>query len=70
MTAGIGDGSDYEERGDACPGIDMPQYLARIPLLFEPGAWFKYGICHEDIRKYNIPGCGSAESDMSYGLGV
>ena len=55
MSAGIGDGSDYAEAvtqfymetGGACPGEALPKYLAREPLLFEPGTKFLYGICHE-----------------------
>lgn len=55
MTAGIGDGEDYAEMGKqffmetggACPGVELPKYLARTNLLFEPGTRFKYGICHE-----------------------
>lgn len=55
MTAGIGDGGDYEEMGKkfyietggACPLSELPKYLAEAPLLFEPGTQFKYGICHE-----------------------
>ena len=55
MTAGIGDGGDYEEMGmqfymetgGACPLIELPRFLARVPLFFEPGTQFKYGICHE-----------------------
>lgn len=55
MTAGIGDGDDYAEMGmqfymetdGACPGVELPKYLARTNLLFEPGTQFKYGICHE-----------------------
>ena len=55
MTAGIGDGGDYEEMGmrfyietgGACPAELLPKYLAEAPLLFEPGTQFRYGICHE-----------------------
>lgn len=55
MTAGIGDGDDYGEMGmqfymetgGACPILALPRYLAKAPLLFEPGTQFKYGICHE-----------------------
>ncbi len=55
MTAGIGDGDDYrdmgtkfyEETGGACPLSLLPRYLAAVPLLFEPGTRFRYGICHE-----------------------
>ena len=55
MTAGIGDGVDYQdmgmkfymETGGACPLSSLPKYLAEAPLLFEPGTQFRYGICHE-----------------------
>lgn len=55
MTAGIGDGSDYaqmgmqfyQETGGSCPSSDLPKYLAQVPLLFEPGTQYRYGICHE-----------------------
>lgn len=55
MTAGIGDGGDYQdvgakfymETGGACPGSELPKYLAQVPLLFEPGTQYRYGICHE-----------------------
>lgn len=55
MTAGIGDGGDYQEAGmrffmdtgGACPLSALPKYLAEEPLLFEPGTQFRYGICHE-----------------------
>ena len=55
MTAGIGDGNDYAEMGmrfymetgGACPLVELPRYLARVPLFFEPGTRFRYGICHE-----------------------
>ena len=55
MTAGIGDGGDYAEMGmqfymetnGACPVVDLPRYLARVPLFFEPNTDFRYGICHE-----------------------
>ena len=55
MTAGIGDGDDYTEMGmafymetqGACPVLELPRFLARVPLLFEPGTQYKYGICHE-----------------------
>lgn len=55
MTAGFGDGSEYEdigmkfyrETGGACPILAFPEYLAEAPLLFEPGTQYRYGICHE-----------------------
>ena len=55
MTAGIGDGDDYTDMGmtfymetqGACPVIELPRFLARVPLLFEPATQYKYGICHE-----------------------
>jgi len=55
MTAGIGDGDDYTEMGmkfyietnGTCPISSLPRYLAQVPLLFEPGTQYKYGICHE-----------------------
>ncbi len=55
MTAGIGDGGDYQEMGmqfymetgGACPVVELPKYLARTPLKFHPGEGYIYGICHE-----------------------
>ncbi len=55
MTSGIGDGSDYTdiatrfyiETGGACPLVELPKYLAQIPLLFRPGEGYCYGISHE-----------------------
>ena len=55
MTAGIGDGGDYTdmgmqfymETGGECPILRLPEFLARVPLMFEPGTKFRYGICHE-----------------------
>lgn len=55
MTAGFGDGDDFLEMGrqfymdtnGACPSELLPQYLARVPLQFDPGSQYKYGICHE-----------------------
>ena len=55
MPAGIGDGDDYTEMGmkfymetgGTCPILTLPDYLAQVPLLFEPGTQYKYGICHE-----------------------
>lgn len=55
MTAGIGDGGDYADMGmrfymetnGACPLLELPKYLAQVPLFFEPGTQFRYGICHE-----------------------
>ena len=57
MTAGFGDGTSpveqemgmkfFTETGGACPGSELPKYLAQSPLLFEPGSKFFYGICHE-----------------------
>lgn len=37
----------YKETGGACPISALPAYLAQVPLLFEPGTQYKYGICHE-----------------------
>ena len=55
MTSGIGDGPDYADMGmrfyaetdGVCSLSDLPKYLAEVPLLFEPGSRFKYGIGHE-----------------------
>ncbi len=55
MTAGIGDGVDYQEMGmqfametmGACPIVELPRFLARTPLKFHPGEGYCYGICHE-----------------------
>ncbi len=55
MAAGFGEGSDYTEIGQRfyietngeCPVSELPRYLAQVPLRFEPGEGFFYGICHE-----------------------
>ncbi len=55
MTAGIGDGVDYQEMGmqfametrGACPIAELPRFLARTALKFQPGQGYCYGICHE-----------------------
>ncbi len=55
MTAGIGDGGDYQEMGmqfymetgGACPILELPRFLARTHLKFHPGEGYCYGICHE-----------------------
>ncbi len=55
MTAGIGDGVDYQEMGmqfametlGACPIVELPRFLARTALKFQPGQGYCYGICHE-----------------------
>ncbi len=55
MTAGIGNGEDYQqmgmqfyiETGGACPIIELPNYLAQTALKFQPGEGYCYGICHE-----------------------
>ncbi len=55
MTAGIGDGGDYREcvprfvrdTAGKCPGSELPNYIASVPLLYEPGTEFRYGIGHE-----------------------
>ncbi len=55
MTAGIGDGSDaqdmgrqfYMETGGSCSIQALPKFLAQMPLRFDPGEGFFYGICHE-----------------------
>ena len=55
MTSGLGDGIIDEELGrkiwdenpDGIRPIDLPKYLANIPLEFEPGEQFYYGISHE-----------------------
>ena len=55
MTSGIGSGSIseemgkrvYEEHGGELKPIDLPKYLAEIPLEFEPGTQYCYGISHE-----------------------
>jgi len=55
MTAGFGDGSDFAEIGKnfqitsdfECTATRLTEALATIPLLFEPGTQYKYGICHE-----------------------
>ena len=55
MTAGFGKGNDYQEMGmkfytetgGACPLVEFPKYLAKMPLLFEPGTKYLYGISHE-----------------------
>lgn len=55
MTAGFGDGEDYGEMGmrfymetgGACPIGKLPEYLAQVPLFFQPGTAYRYGIGHE-----------------------
>ncbi|MBQ7983456.1 MAG: beta-lactamase family protein, partial [Clostridia bacterium] len=54
MTSGIAGGGDasvgrqfYEETGGACPTVLLPDYIARVPLRFEPGTDYCYGISHE-----------------------
>ena len=54
MTSGIAGGGDpsvgrqfYEETGGACPAALLPDYIARVPLQFEPGTDYCYGISHE-----------------------
>ncbi|MBE6891313.1 MAG: beta-lactamase family protein [Ruminococcaceae bacterium] len=36
-----------EENNGVCPLVRLPQYLAEIPLLFEPGTEYNYGLSHE-----------------------
>ena len=54
MTAGIGDGGYgdmgmqfYMETAGECPIIRLPEFLARVPLFYEPGTEYRYGIGHE-----------------------
>ncbi len=55
MTAGIGDGGDYREctprfiadTDGKCPGEKLPEYLAAVPLFYDPGDGYQYGIGHE-----------------------
>ena len=55
MTSGFGSGTIseemgrqiYMEHGDCLRPIDMPKYLSQIPLEFEPGTQYLYGISHE-----------------------
>lgn len=55
MTSGLGSGTIseemgrkiYMEHGGCLYPLDMPKYLAEIPLEFEPGTQFLYGISHE-----------------------
>ena len=55
MTAGIGGGMMtpelglrvHREVGEHARPIDLIPYLAEIPLEFEPGTGYYYGICHE-----------------------
>ncbi len=57
MAAGIGDGREhiehfkqfFQDTNGECPRSEMAQYLAAVPLLFEPGEGFCYGICHEVV---------------------
>ena len=36
-----------EETGGACPTRETMKYLAKEPLLFEPGDQYKYSLCHD-----------------------
>ena len=36
-----------EENGGVCPLVRLPEYMAELPLLFEPGTVHNYGISHE-----------------------
>lgn len=57
MTSGLQTGSSegnpeimrriMEEDGGECPLSRLPEYMAQIPLLFEPGTQYNYGISHE-----------------------
>ena len=57
MTAGIRTGGTdssnqivrriMEEDGGVCPLERLPDYLAEVPLLFEPGTEYNYGLSHE-----------------------
>lgn len=54
MGAGFGpDGYEkeaedfYRDTNGECQLIELPKYLARVPLHFEPSTRFKYGICHD-----------------------
>ena len=56
MTAGL----DYDlesepiklaqkETGGKCKTVDMPDYIIRKPLLFQPGEHYNYSLCHDII---------------------
>ncbi|MBQ1280978.1 MAG: beta-lactamase family protein, partial [Oscillospiraceae bacterium] len=57
MTSGIRTGGTdqsskivkriMEEDGGVCPLTRLPDYLAEVPLLFEPGTQYNYGLSHE-----------------------
>lgn len=55
MTAGIDFGQShvesikafYAETNGKCPLSEMPRYLTRMPLEFDPGTEFYYGLCHD-----------------------
>ena len=71
MTAGFGDGNDYQEMGmkfytetgGACPLIELPKYLAKMPLLFEPGTKYLYGISHEMLAALIVRITGKSFSE-------
>lgn len=37
----------YQDSNGECPVSEMPKYLAEVPLKFEPGEHYRYGICHD-----------------------
>ncbi|MBO5070111.1 MAG: beta-lactamase family protein, partial [Roseburia sp.] len=55
MAAGFASGDGLKdvcvkfqkETAGECPVSEMPNYLAQIPLEFEPGSHYSYGICHD-----------------------
>lgn len=54
MTAGLSyDASSpqlreaREKTGGKCPTVETVNYIAKMPLLFEPGERWEYGFCHD-----------------------
>ena len=54
MTAGFNYNHNAEailrgktDTGGACPTLKMADYLAQIPLDFEPGELYRYSLCHD-----------------------
>ena len=41
-----------EKTGGRCPTREMMKYLAKEPLLFEPGAQWKYSLCHDVLAAF------------------
>lgn len=71
MSSGISDGSDYgdmaqkfyEETGGSCPVLELASQMARLPLLFEPGTKFFYGLSHEILAALIVKFTGKTFSE-------